>query len=60
MASRRPGTADPILNSCLLTYVSGTALLETTMVVRRTTAVTSFNALIDHAVWFHRPADLSD
>lgn len=55
-----PMPADPILNSCLLTYVSGTALLETAMVVRRTTQLTAFSALIDHAVWFHRPADLSD
>lgn len=55
-----PMPDDPILNSCLLTYVSGTALLETAMVVRRTTPLTSFSALIDHAVWFHRPADFSD
>ncbi|BBY15682.1 acyl-CoA thioesterase [Mycolicibacterium litorale] len=55
-----PVPADPILNSCLLTYVSGTALLETAMVMRRTTPVTSFSALIDHAVWFHRPATLTD
>lgn len=55
-----PVPDDPIVNSCLLTYVSGTAVLETTMVVRRTTPVATFNALIDHAVWFHRPADFSD
>lgn len=55
-----PVPADPILNSCLLTYVTGTTLLETAMVVRRTTPLTSFSALIDHAVWFHRPADLTD
>jgi acyl-CoA thioesterase II len=52
--------ADPMLNSCLLTYVAGTTLLETAMVARRTTPVDSFSALVDHAVWFHRPADLSD
>ena len=23
-------------------------------------AVTTFNALVDHALWFHRPVDLSD
>ncbi|WP_232375468.1 acyl-CoA thioesterase [Mycolicibacterium baixiangningiae] len=55
-----PVPADPILNSCLLTYVSGTTLLETAMVVRRTTPLNAFSALIDHAVWFHRPADLTD
>lgn len=52
--------ADPLLNSCLLTYVAGTTLLETAMVARRTTAIDTFSALIDNALWFHRPADLSD
>lgn len=55
-----PMPDDPILNSCLLTYVTGTTLLETAMVVRRKTPLTAFSALIDHAVWFHRPAELSD
>ncbi|TFV55928.1 acyl-CoA thioesterase II [Mycobacterium sp. PS03-16] len=50
--------ADPILSSALLTYVSGTTLLETAMVMRRMTPISGFSALIDHAVWFHRPADL--
>jgi acyl-CoA thioesterase II len=53
-------TDDPIVNSCLLTYVSGMTMLETTMTLRRTTQRRSFSALIDHAIWFHRPADLSD
>jgi acyl-CoA thioesterase II len=52
--------ADPMVNSCLLTYVAGTTLLETAMIARRTTPVDSFSALVDHALWFHRPADLSD
>lgn len=52
--------AEPTLNSCLLTYVTGTTMLETTMTMRRTTQVDSFSALIDHALWFHRPVDLSD
>lgn len=52
--------ADPILNSALLTYVTGTTLLETAMIARHTTPIDSFSALVDHAVWFHRPADLSD
>jgi acyl-CoA thioesterase II len=51
---------DQALNSALLTYVSGTTLLETAMVMRRITPLDSFSALIDHALWFHRPADLSD
>lgn len=55
-----PVPDDPMLNSCLLTYVAGTTLLETAMVARRTTPVDSFSALVDHALWFHRPADLND
>lgn len=55
-----PVTDDPLINSCLLTYVTGTTMMETTVTMRRTTQVGSFSALIDHAVWFHRPADLSD
>jgi acyl-CoA thioesterase II len=35
-------------------------MLETALAMRRTTPVSTFNALIDHALWFHRPIDLSD
>jgi acyl-CoA thioesterase-2 len=52
--------ADPLLHNALLAYVSGTTVLETTMTMRRTTQASVFNALIDHAMWFHRPAQLSD
>ncbi|MCV7289642.1 thioesterase family protein [Mycolicibacterium wolinskyi] len=55
-----PVTDDPLVNCCLLTYVTGTTMLETSVTMRRTTQIDSFSALIDHAVWFHRPADLSD
>ena len=51
---------DEVLHSCLLTYLTGTTMLETAMIMRRTTPVTTFNALIDHALWFHRPVDLND
>ena len=30
------------------------------LVMRRATPVSTFNALIDHALWFHRPIDLTD
>ncbi|OBG87224.1 acyl-CoA thioesterase II [Mycobacterium sp. E802] len=53
-------TDDPIINSALLTYFTGTALLETTVTMRRATQVSVFSALIDHAIWFHRPADFTD
>jgi len=51
---------DDVLHSCLLTYLSGTTMLETAITMRRATPLTTFNALIDHALWFHRPVDLSD
>lgn len=55
-----PVPDDPILHSGLLTYLTGTTMLETATTMRRVTPVTSFNALIDHALWFHRPVELSD
>ena len=55
-----PVPDDQILHSCLLTYLSGTTMLESAMTLRRATPLTTYNALIDHALWFHRPVDLSD
>jgi acyl-CoA thioesterase II len=52
--------ADPALGSCLLTYLSGTTMVEVALTQRRQTPLSAFNALIDHALWFHRPVDLSD
>ena len=60
MAPKRTRNADTLLNSCLLTYLTGTTLLETTLTMRRTTQLATFPALVDHALWFHRPADLTD
>ena len=51
---------DEVLHSCLLAYQSGTTMVEAALAMRRATPVSTFNALIDHALWFHRPADLSD
>lgn len=51
---------DPVLHSCLLTYLTGTTMLETAIAMRGRTPVTTFSALIDHALWFHRAVDLSD
>ena len=51
---------DPVLHSCLLTYLSGTTMLETAIAMRGATPVTTFSALIDHALWFHRPIALDD
>ncbi|OBA91936.1 acyl-CoA thioesterase II [Mycobacteriaceae bacterium 1482268.1] len=55
-----PVAADEVLHSCLLTYLSGTTMVEAALGMRRATPVSTFNALIDHALWFHRPVDLSD
>jgi acyl-CoA thioesterase-2 len=55
-----PVPDDPVLGSCLLTYLTGTMMLETAVVMRRATPQTTFNALIDHALWFHRPVDFAD
>jgi acyl-CoA thioesterase II len=55
-----PIPADPVLHSCLLAYLSGTTMVEVALTMRRATPVSTFNALIDHALWFHRPVDLSD
>jgi acyl-CoA thioesterase-2 len=52
--------ADEVLHSCLLTYLSGTTMVEAALARRRQTPIGTFNALIDHALWFHRPVDLSD
>ena len=52
--------ADDVLHSCLLTYLSGTTMVEVALARRRATPLGTFNALIDHALWFHRPVDLSD
>ncbi len=52
--------ADEVLHSALLTYLSGTTMVEVALAMRRETPISIFNALIDHALWFHRPVDLSD
>ncbi|OBJ70995.1 acyl-CoA thioesterase domain-containing protein [Mycobacterium sp. 1274756.6] len=55
-----PVPDDPVLHSCLLTYLTGTTMVEAALTQRRATQVSVFNALIDHALWFQRPVDLSD
>ncbi|MGA7132445.1 MAG: acyl-CoA thioesterase domain-containing protein [Mycobacterium sp.] len=53
--------SDPIIADCLAVYVSGRTLLESAMIARRTTPLgPGYSALMDHAVWFHHPPDLSD
>ena len=51
---------DALLHAGLLTYLTGISLVEAALTVRRATAISRFNALIDHAVWFQRPVDFTD
>ncbi|WP_234812363.1 acyl-CoA thioesterase [Mycolicibacter longobardus] len=55
-----PVPADAAMHSALLTYLSGTTMVEAALAMRRATPASTFNALIDHALWFQRPVDLSD
>lgn len=51
---------DPVLHAGLLAYLSGTTMTEAALAMRRETPISTFNALIDHALWFHRPVKMSD
>ncbi len=52
---------DPVIADCLATFVAGRTLLESAMIARRTTPLgPGFSALMDLAMWFHHPPDLSD
>jgi acyl-CoA thioesterase II len=51
---------DPALHAALLTYLTGTTMLEAAMIPRGAVPAYTFSALIDHALWFHRPVDLTD
>lgn len=51
---------DPALHAGLLAYLTGTTMLEAAMIPRGALPAHTFSALIDHALWFHRPVDLSD
>jgi acyl-CoA thioesterase-2 len=51
--------ADPVVNSCLLTFLSALTPLEAALGPTRKSPM-DVSALLDHTVWFHRPADFSD
>jgi acyl-CoA thioesterase-2 len=51
--------ADPVVNSCVLTYLSALTLLEPTLGPMGKSML-DVSALLDHTVWFHRPADFAD
>jgi acyl-CoA thioesterase-2 len=51
--------ANPIINCCLQTYLSSLTLLESALGPMHKSPV-DVSALLDHTVWFHRPANFSD
>jgi acyl-CoA thioesterase II len=52
---------DPVIADCLAVFVAGRTLLESAMIARRTTPLgPGFSALMDLAMWFHHPPDLTD
>jgi acyl-CoA thioesterase-2 len=52
---------DPVIADCLAAFVAGRTLLESAMIARRTTPLgPGFSALMDLAMWFHHPPNLSD
>jgi len=50
---------DPVTNSCVLTLQSALTPVEATLGPMRKSQY-DISALLDHTVWFHRPADFSD
>jgi acyl-CoA thioesterase-2 len=51
--------AAPLVNGCVLTYLTALTLLEPALGPMGK-SLTDMSALLDHTVWFHRLADLSD
>jgi acyl-CoA thioesterase-2 len=51
--------ADPVVNGCVLTYLTALTLLEPALGPMGKSP-TDVSALLDHTVWFHGPADFSD
>jgi acyl-CoA thioesterase-2 len=51
---------DPVVNSCVVAYLSALTLLECAMTTMHTTPMgPRLSALVDHTIWFHRAADFS-
>jgi acyl-CoA thioesterase-2 len=51
--------ADPVVNACVLTYLSALTLLESALGPLGKSPM-DVSALLDHTIWLHRPADFSD
>jgi acyl-CoA thioesterase-2 len=59
LRARGPIPVDPVVNSCMLTFLSALTPIEAALGPSRKSQL-DVSALLDHAVWFHRPADFSD
>jgi len=51
--------AEPVINGCVVTYLTVLTLLEPALGPMGKSS-TDVSALLDHTVWFRRPADFSD
>jgi acyl-CoA thioesterase II len=51
--------AEPVINGCVVTYLTVLTLLEPALGLMGKSS-TDVSALLDHTVWFRRPADFSD
>lgn len=58
----RPGghaPADPVITTALVAYLSAVTPVEAAMAARSSTAYI-LSPMLNHSVWFHQPAELSD
>lgn len=59
----RPGgdaPDDPVLATALVAYLSAVTLVEAALAARQGATPYTLSPMLDHSVWFHGPADLSD
>ena len=59
----RPGgdaPADPIINAALVAYLSAVTLVEAAIAARPSATPSTLSPMLDHSVWFHQAADVSD
>jgi acyl-CoA thioesterase-2 len=51
---------DPIVDAALVTYLSAVTLVEAALAARPADTKYTLSPMLDHSVWFHQPADVSD
>ncbi|MET0899469.1 MAG: acyl-CoA thioesterase domain-containing protein [Mycobacterium sp.] len=52
--------ADPVINAALVAYLSAVTLVEAALAARPAATDYRLSSMLDHSVWFHQPADVSD